>query len=417
VRIRASGLTTALVSLAGFVGCGSAPPAPVPNVEQSTFLAKAAATTSVADRFALGAEARVRAGLGWGYVAAIRENGVAGVKVAGNRTLEPVTKLSEQDLLDLGKVTEVFTGILLERAELDGKLKLAELPVVRDELGLRVLLEKAYRENFKAIVEKRLLVPLGMRDSGVERRTRRRGKWISRVAPTFALDGDPVVGSGSAFSVSALDMAKFLTALENPPEGKLGQAITADLVSGRGWDAPAVVVPAPGVTPSPRLIASGPDAVLVFDRAAKKSIYVATNTRLKPRELAVFAVESSDHDSVLGRALAARIPSSDELLAIKGAFHPSAPSGEGTLRTIDVFETLGHLVARYDFGDRKVGALLVAATAENTWNVVDGIVDQDEITVTKTGLRATLRFHGVGLAPVELMKVAREAEKYPALEK
>ncbi|MBC7387065.1 MAG: beta-lactamase family protein [Cryobacterium sp.] len=75
-------------------------------------------------RLRAGIHERLKAGLGWGYVAAIREDGKNAVFAAGKKTLEPASLFLDVDSVPVGSVSKVFTGFLLHLAEQEGRLKL-----------------------------------------------------------------------------------------------------------------------------------------------------------------------------------------------------------------------------------------------------------------------------------------------------
>lgn len=485
----------AIVLLVATACSSSAPIVRAPNSDHAAFVARAAALVSVRERFEAGVEARLKAGLGFGYFAAIRERGESSTAVAGNRTLEPVTRITERDLLEIGSVTKTFTGILLHLAEIEGKLKiderlsaylpklagteageitLRELGIHRSGLGrepegitipdaenprhglkkddflaalarakraaipegasvrkrtysnfgymtLGIVLESVYRKPYPELVEKRLLSPLGMRESGVDRKLKRGRKSIPRAAMGFALDADPLplrdydgfAAATGGIESNALDMAKFLAALENPPRGKLGDAMRAQQESGIGWDS------APGSNPYWKNGATtAHTAVLVFDRTAKKAIFVGSNTMVSPDELGMFAAGAASKDALLDAIQPKRLPSAEEIARVRGSFRAPTPAGADapTLRSIDVMETLGHFVARYDFGKYKVGGLLVAEDRPDTWTVYDGMENADRIEATPEGLRSSgLVWDGRKIV-LELKKTSSEPEKYPAME-
>ncbi|MBS1960821.1 MAG: beta-lactamase family protein [Bdellovibrionales bacterium] len=489
--------------LLAFAACSSsAPIVRAPTAEHDAFVARAAAMVSVRERFLAGAEARLKSGLGFGYFAAVREREESSTAVAGNRTLEPVTRMTERDLLEIGSVTKTFTGILLHLAEIEGKLKIDEklstyLPTLRGteageitlrELGvhrsglarepegilvpdlenprrglkkdevlaalarakragipeggsvrkrvysnwgymtLGIVLESVYRKSFPELVEKRVLAPLGMRESGVDRKLKRGRRSIPRAAMGFALDADPLplrdydgfAAATGGIESNALDMAKFLSALENPPAGKLGDAMRAEQESGIGWDS------APGANPYWKNGATtAHTAVLVFDRTAKKAIFIGSNTMVSPDELGTFSVGAATKDTLLDRIQPKRVPTPEELARVRGSFR-AASGGTSTsspvssdgppLRSIDVMETFGHLVARYDFGKYRIGALLIAEDRPDVWTAYDGMETADRITATPEGLRSTGLVWDGRTTTIELKKTSSEPEKYPAME-
>lgn len=71
-----------------------------------------------------GISARLNAGLGWAYTSAWIENGKTSVFAAGKKSLEPVREFTVKDGLELGSISKIFTGILLQLAEIEGRLHL-----------------------------------------------------------------------------------------------------------------------------------------------------------------------------------------------------------------------------------------------------------------------------------------------------
>ena len=466
-----------------------------PTAEHEAFLARAAAASTITERFQLGVDVRLKAGLGFGYSAAIRENGVLRSLGAGNRTLEPITRMNGTHLLEIGSVTKTFTGILVHLAVLEGKLTLATklesvLPALKGteagsitilELGLHqsgllrepkgitipdptnprhhlnrdevisalaktkltaipagqtehprtysnwgyltlgIVLEKVFAGSYKDLVEKRVLFPLGMKESGVDRKTRKHSKWTPKASPGYALDGtslplrdyDSFAAATGGIESNADDMTKFLTAIENPPAGKLGDAMKAGMTSGIGWDS------APGKALLWKNGAtSAHAAVLVFDRTAKKGIFIGSNTMVSPDELGFFAEGDRPKDDLLTVMLPKRVPLPDEITRLKGSFIPAAPipADEPPLRRVDVSETLGHLVAHFAYDVYPSGGLLVPEANESVWRYVDGMDNRDGIRVTADGILASTRLYSERATTATLKKVSNEPEKYPAFE-
>jgi len=456
------------------------------------------ASKSVEERYRYDAEARLKAGLGFGYLAAVRENGKTAKVALGARSIEPKRPLAATDLFEIGSVSKAFTGILIHLAEAEGKLRIdqpleaffpelkgvetgiitlrelgthrAGLPsfpdgvkspdpknpwagLKRDEvlgalaryqrapipagqtaypraysnwgfLTLGLVLENVYGKSYPAIVEKRLLSPLGMHESGVDRKTRKRRRWISKLAPAFDLAGQPSPAwdfDGFAAAIggiesNAADMAKFLEALESPPRGKhgkIGSAIEASFASGIGWDSD------PGAPLARKNGMTGSYAAFVaIDRPAKKAIFVGANAAVSPDDLGTFALGGAPGDALLARATAPRVPSEEEVSRLKGRFRNPKPDADPAipLRGIAVAESLGRLVGRYDFGDSSAAILLVPAEREDVWNLIDGLTNVDAIRVLKAGVRTTLT-DSTHTAVIELEKIPDEVQQFPALEK
>ena len=167
-----------------------------------------------------------------------------------------------------------------------------------------------------------------------------------------------------------------------------------------------------------------PGRYMLFDRTAKKAIFVGTNTWVSPDELGMFAAGAAPKDALLDLVQPKRVPTAEELARVRGSFRPvsggdsteTAGAGGPSLRSIDVMETLGHLVARYDFGSFKLGALLVAEDEPDTWSVFDGTESADRIVATPEGLRSTGPDRAGRRTTIELKKSSSEPEKYPAME-
>jgi len=132
------------------------------------------------------------------------------------------------------------------------------------------------------------------------------GAWVGEAL------GVPVLGVGDVAGVTlvaatggiesnARDMGKFLEALESPPRGKLGQAISAALVSGIGWDS------LPGVTPFWKNGAtSAYTGIVIFDPATKRGIYVGSDTEILSDGVGNFAMGEAT-DPLLTRVSETRI--------------------------------------------------------------------------------------------------------------
>lgn len=451
---------------------------------------------SIAERFRLGVDDRMKAGLGFGYFAAIREKGQSSAVGAGDRTLEPVARMGEHDLLEIGSVTKTFTGILIHLAVLEGKLRLDTkleelLPTLRGseaggitilDLGIHrsglprepigitipdprnprhgldrnevilalskvklsgipegetqhrrndsnwgfmtlgIVLENLSGKAYPELVDKRVLFPLGMRESGVDRKTRKHGKWMPKASPGFALDGgslplrdyDGFSAATGGVESNAADMVKFLAALENPPHGRLGQAITDGMNSGIGWDS------APGANPVWKNGATTAHAsILVFDRVDKKGIFIGSNTMVSPDDLGFLAEGARTRDDLLALTLPKRIVSAEEIARLKGSFIPAAPIPVGypPLRRVDLSETFGRLVARFVYDVFSTGGLLIPEEKEFVWRFLDGMDNRDEIVLSSEGLTASTLMYRAPSIPAELKKVINDPEKYPAIEK
>jgi CubicO group peptidase (beta-lactamase class C family) len=475
-----------------FVGCSS--PA-VARAPADLVPATIASSTSIADRFRYAAEARENAGLGFGYVAAIRENGKTKVLASGKRSLEPTHSISEKDLLEIGSVSKQFTGILIHLAAVEEKLSVDQridefFPILKGtdtgsitirELGLHsaglpswpeglpikdyrnpwadlgkdkvlaalakyrrkpipagqttytreysnwgfvtlgILLEQIYGKNYKDLVENRVLKPLGMISSGVDRKTRKHGKWVPVVPPGLTLAGDATgpwdfesfAAATGGIESNAVDMGKFLAALENPPRGKLGEAISASMITGIGWDS------LPGATPIWKNGATAAyTAIVLFDPSTKRGIYVGSDTSVLSDGLGVFALGFSNFDPLLTQAAATRVPSEDELSRLKGRYRNSKPADPNMpLKEIEIFESSGHLVARFNYGTEVDGSLLTPFNADDVWNVFDGIYNRDGLRILKSGIRLSTTAADGTTVKIELDKLPSNLQKFPALEK
>ena len=477
-------------------GCSSQPVVSAPSAEHEAFLARASRATSLEERWSLGVEARLKVGLGFGYVAALRENGHTVTRAAGKRTLEPITSIGERDLLEIGSVTKSFTGILLHLAEIEGKLRLDQkLSEIFDELktapagditvkelglhrsglarepkGLTVpdptnprrglnrveliaalakadrspipegatersrvysnwgymtlglLLEKVYHRDFKELVEHRILFPLGMSESGVDRKTRKRGKWIPKAVPGFSLasdslplrDYDSFAAAAGGIESNAQEMGKFLAALERPPSGKLGRAMLAAMDSGIGWDSE------PGI---PVLRKNGAttahNAILFFDRGTKRGLFVGSNTDARPDEFGEYVFGSLPSDALLELAQPRRIVPSEELVNGTGVFRVARPEKDqfAGLRSVELLETLGRRVGRFDFGSIRVGALMVPAEKAGLWTIIDGWENRDRLKVFEGSIELWSRSADGRSESLELEKNSKAPELYPAFEK
>ncbi len=314
------------------------------------------------------------------------------------------------------------------------KVKLAVIPTGKTEhdrvysnwgyLALGMVIEKVFGRSYKDLVENRVLFPLGMRDSGVDRKTRKHGKWIAKASPGFALDGsslplrdyDSFAAATGGVESNSVDMKKYLAAVGNPSAfapAKLAKAMLDGMNSGIGWDSD------PG---NPLLWKNGATsahtAILIFDRTTAKGIFVGSNSMVSPDELGWFAVGTRPADNLLMLTFPKRVPSADEITRLKGIFIPPAPipAGQPLLRRVDISENLGHLVAHYAYDVLPTGALLIPDADADLWSVVDGMANVDKIRVTNAGINATTFVYSERATFAELKKISNEPEKYPALE-
>jgi hypothetical protein len=258
-----------------------------------------------------------------------------------------------------------------------------------------------------------------MSASGIDGKRRRHRRWIDRLSPVFRLDADPAhawdfdgfAAAAGGIESNALDLARFLAALGNPPRGNLGAAIRATFASGIGWDS------SPGVTPYRKSgMTGGYAAYLAFDPAAKKAIFVGTNTKVSPEALGEFALGIHAGDSLLLRATAPRVPDAGEIARLKGKYRNPTPDPTRPLRALEITERGGHLVARYDFGGVNDGALLAPDASADVWNAIDGEANLDGIRILSDGIRVTLAGGEGDPATLELEKIPFALEKFPAME-
>lgn len=444
-----------------------------------------ATSKSVEERYRFAAEARLRVGLGFALVAAIRENGKTAKVALGSRTLEPKRPISERDLLEIGSVSEVFTGILVHLAEAEGKLGLdrrldsffpglqgAEAGAItirelgthragldpkvpwkglkRDDvlaslarahrgplaegqtqyarsdsswdfLLLGLVLEDVYRQPYAKLVDHRVLSALGMRESGVDRMKRARRRRVSKLAPAFDLGGQPAApwdfegfaAAAGGIESNAVEMAKFVEALESPPRGKLGAAIEASFASGVGWDSEpgAAVARKSGMT-------GGYAASVAVDRSARKSLYVGTTSAVSSEDLGAFALGQAAGDALLERATPSRVPTEEELGRLKGKYRNPKPDAdpEAALKELAISESFGRMIARYGIGGEASAALLVPSAREDEWNLIDGRVNADALRLTGEGATATLAVSPTRTATLELEKLPEQVQQYPAIE-
>lgn len=280
---------------------------------------------------------------------------------------------------------------------------------------LGIILEQVYAKPYPAILATHVLNPLRMSASGVDRRT--------RAAPGFSLNTDPVpawdfasfAAAAGGLESNAADMARFLEALENPPRGRLGEAIRATFLSGIGWDSAAGnqrPLWKNGMT-------GGHASFLAFYPDSKAGLFVATNTKIAPDTLADFATGVTPVDGLLARVSGARTASDEEVARLKGKYRNPIPARDPRLplAALEIFESVGRLVGRYDFGFLKQGAILAPGDEIGLWNVIDGSVNLDVVEILDNGLRATVITGSGYQATFELEKIPADVQKFPALEK
>lgn len=489
---------TDVAAVALFFFAGSCATSPSPGIVPPNRVPESVtASKSFEERLRFGIDARLKAGLGFGVFAAVREEGKTTAFAAGRRSLEPVAALGTRDLLEVGSVTKTFTGILVHLAEAEGKLEIDQkledffptlrgadtgritvrelgvhesgLPsfpegvVVKDEsnpwrdlskevvlaallkfkrpslpegrakrenaysnwgyVALGLVLEKVYRMPFPKILETRLLAPLRMTESGIDRRVMKRGKWVTRVSPGFGLGTDPIpawdfasfAAAAGGLESNAVDMGRFLEALASPPSGKLGESIRATFISGIGWDSE------PGNTRPlwKNGMTGGFASILTVYPNSKAGLFVATNTKVAPEALSDFATGVTSVDTLMVRAAGARAAGDDELSRLKGKYRNPKPAEDPKLplRSLEIVESVGRIVARYDFGFAKQGALLAPGEKSDVWNVIDGSVNLDEIRILADGVRATVTNSSGHQTVFELEKLPADVQNFPALEK
>ncbi len=108
-----------------FSSCSAVPPSEPRRVPEAGLDAAFLART-VQDRAAMAMDARIRVGLGWGYVAAIREDGKSTTLARGKKSLEPVREIGTSELFEIGSVSKLFTGLMVSIAEQNGQMKASE---------------------------------------------------------------------------------------------------------------------------------------------------------------------------------------------------------------------------------------------------------------------------------------------------
>jgi CubicO group peptidase (beta-lactamase class C family) len=401
------------------------------------------ASKSIEERYSFGVAARLKAGLGFGYIAATREGGKTKISSDGNRTLEPVRSIRNGTLLEIGTLTKTFTGILVHLAELEGRLKIDEkigvyLPALRNEgaenstireVGIKgdftklgSVLEKVYRQSYASIVRSRIFHPLRMRSSGIDLHTRRRRLRIAKVSPGFTLAGDFVpaenfdgaAAAAGGIESNAVDMGRFLEALETPPRGKLGEAIRATFVSGIGWDSEpgnAKLLWKNGIT-------GGYASYLAIDPGAHTGIFIGANTAVRLDALGAFSLGIAPIDSLLDRALGTRKPDDDEIKNLRGKYPNPKPAEDANLplKSLEIFERFGHFVARYDFGSWRMGALLSPHERSGVWYVTDGVVNVDVLKSSGDDVRVAVTMPSKPEVEFDLEKTPVQLETFPALE-
>lgn len=384
----------ALGVIASFFTLSCATPLPADRApDPGTILAlKLLAAKSVESRLKIGIEARLHLGLGFGYAAALREKGETRVFAIGKKTFGPVKLLTTKDSLALGSLSKVFTGILVNLAVIEGKLRLDEVgPHASDVeyLALRNLLEKTYSLPYAELLNSRVLRPLRIE----------LGKKSRKVVPGYSLNSELVVNGAVTDSASAQEMAKFLEALETPPAGKLGQAITASMETAFGWDSlpGANFVWKNGATASH-------STILAYDRETKRAVFIGTNSLARPDDLAFAALGSASLDRLVSLATPKRAVSEEENTRLRGRF-------QNPNLTVEISEVLGRLSIRY----QQTGGLLIPDDDSNHFSVIDGTHNLDKVRLLSDGVRITL---GGGEKPLsfECSKIETRPEQYPAQE-
>ncbi len=513
---------TLFLAFAGAAGCASSadrvPPTPPIVAPDAAFLAK-----SMEERWTAAVDARLAAGLGWGYLAAFRDAGKTRHLTRGKRSLEPVREVGAKDSFEIGSVSKLFTGILLHLAAEERKLALTD-PLVKffpeltdaaagaitlQELGqhrsglasapptltehifenpwrdwtkeqvlgplreaalaapptaggvrapaysnwgymiLGLVLEKTYRQGYERILRQKMLVPLGMRETGVDRTSparRRKGRAkrasnsgssrATKLMPSFTLASDPsmtwefsgFVAATGGIESTVTDMGKLLeaidlaTALESRARsripGRLLTAIRASRETGVGWDSPSG---------EPYAWKNGAtaafSAILAWDEERRRGIFIAGNSRVSVDALAGIALGRDARDSLAAPALAAPAPTEESLAAVRGLYRVTDPEPKPaanwnhSLRTVEIFESFGHPRVRLDAGAvEKEGTLLLATTDEEVWFLLDSTGQSHLFEVTGRGAELVMRERDGTKAVFELQKVERPMEKYPALE-
>lgn len=483
---RGTGLSAVLLAVAG---CASS--SPVERSPADVVPAALAASKSIEERLRFGIDARLKAGLGFGYLAAVRENGKTVAFADGRRMLEPMKPMVPRDSLEIGSVSKTFTGILLHLAEAEKRLgvdqRLEEiLPVLRGsdaggvtlrELGthesglpsfpygvavrdpanpwrdlsadsvlaalaryrrpplpegvkrkreysnwgyltLGMVLERVYGRPYAEVLKQHLLAPLRMTDTGIDRQSRpRRGKTVGKVAPGFSLDTDPIgawdwagfAAATGGIETNAVDMGRFLEALEHPPRGKLGEAIRATFASGIGWDS----LPGERHPLWKNGMTGGYASYLAFDSESKTGLFVAVNAKVLPDAMGGFAIGIRPADRLLERVIGPRIASEEEIASLKGRYRNRDPK---TPSELEIFESFGRIVARYRIAGRSDGARLGPAERPGVWNLIDGLYNVDEIRLRENAMAATMTDPSGSVQTFEMDKLPSEIQKFPAID-
>lgn len=501
---------TLLFTLGGAAGCAGspdrAPTSPPVVAPDAAFLAK-----SMEERFTAAVDARLGAGLGWGYLAVIREGGKTKSLVRGKRSLEPVREVSPKDSFEIGSVSKLFTGILLHVAAEERKLALSDrlakffpelagkpageitllelgqhrsglpsapptltqhlfenpwkdwtkeqaLDPLRDVVlaappvaggpranaysnwGFMILglvLEQTYRQGYEKILRQKILIPLRMSETGIDRTSSaRRRKRVSKLMPSYTLASDPsltweftgfVAATGGIESTLA-DMGKFLEAIDvaTASEGgarsrlpaRLLSAIRASRDSGAGWDSQ---------TGEPFAWKNGAtaafSAIVAWDEERRRGVFIAGNSHVYVDALAGITLGRDAVDRLAFAALSAPVPTEKGLAAARGMYRVTDPAPKPvanwdySLRTVEIFESFGHPRVRLDIGAaEKDGARLLATSDEDEWLFVDNTGLTHRFEVTSGGAELVIRERDGTKTEFELEKVERPMEKYPALE-
>lgn len=503
-----------LVTLATFVSCAASPDrgfmSPPSVAPDAAFLAK-----SMEERWIAAVDVRLRAGLGWGYLAAFRDAGKTRWLARGWRSLEPVRSVSVKDSFEIGSVTQLFTGILLHLAAEEKKLalgdplakffpELAGVPagaITLEELGrhrsglpstpptitqhkfgnpwsewtkeqvlaplrqivlsdlpvagglrpevysnwgymvLGLVLERAYRQSFTQSLRQKILTPLRMGETGVDRtvvvkRRRRVLKRISRLMPSFTLAADPTSSwefTESAAATGGLestltDMGKFLEAIDSSlaPESRarariperLRAAIHASRKTGVGWDSGAG-----GAYAWKNGGTAAFSAVVAWNEESRRGVFIAGNSPVAVDALAGVALGRNRVDGLASRVQSAKIPTEKSLAAVRGLYRVTDPApktvanGELSLRTVEILESFGHLRARLDIGaQEKEGALVLGTSDEDEWVLLGPRGASHFFEISRGGAELVVYESDGKKTEYELKKVERSIEQYPAFE-
>jgi D-alanyl-D-alanine-carboxypeptidase/D-alanyl-D-alanine-endopeptidase len=450
---------------------------------------------AIMSRLQPGIEARLQAGLGWGYTAAVFEKERVEVLAAGRKSVEPSQALATNDVLELGSISKVFTGALLHLAQIEGRLDLnqgldsifpelkgtdagkitpfdlglhqaglpswpegisqdtsnpwkslkrsdvlsalarySRAPLPMDEvryprrysnwgfLVLGLVVEKVYQQPYERVLRSRVLAPLAMTSSGVDLRSAKK----PRAIPGLALDSEksPLWEFGGAaaalggIEANSVDLGKFLSALVNPPAGKLGMALAAGMDSGIGWDSEPghLLVWKNGAT-------GGHSGILILDRSRRRGLYLGSNSSVRTDALAAYAMSLTPRDLLLDGAKPERKPTEAEILRLKGHYTAASSVGGPTIRSLRIFETLGRLVGRVliELDGKTASASVVFLPGEKPgeWLSLDGLsADHDVILLNEGGLSYSAHSPNASSGRIifNMKKLPEEKESYPATE-